>query len=259
MTKLELEGRVALVTGGASGIGLASAAAFAAEGASVIIADRDGDAAEAAARSVRASGGQAAAYRVDVSSLAELRGLFDYVGETHGKLHVLFSHAGIQGPLGMDITEEQFDHVIAVNLKSHFFATNYAIPLMRLAAPHASIIYTSSTGGLRAGALSPLYGTTKAAILMLMRTVARQYGPDGVRANAICPGPVETPFSREFSRMAGRDEAAYRRGLEARGQSIPLGRVGQPDDVAGTTVFLASDKSMYLTGVSITVDGGMTA
>ena len=255
----ELDGRVALVTGGASGIGLASAKAFAAEGATVVIADKNGDAAEAAAEAVRSSGGQAAGYQLDVSSVGELRTLFGFIGDRFGKLHVLFSHAGIQGPIGLDITEAQFDEVIAVNLKSHFFATQLALPLMRLAAPNASIIYTSSTGGLRAGALSPLYGATKAGILMLMRSVSRQVGPEGIRANAICPGPVETPFSREFSRMAGRDEAEYKKGLEARGQTIPLGRVGQPEDVTGVTVFLASDHSMYLTGVSIPVDGGLTA
>lgn len=259
MQHLELEGRVVLVTGAASGIGLASSKAFAEEGARVVVADRDFEAAEAAAAGIRETGADARAFGVDVASLDELRALFQFVGKTYGKLHVLFSHAGVQGPVGLDVSEEAFDHVIAVNLKSHFFATSFALPLMRPCAPQASIIYTSSTGGLRAGALSPLYGATKAAILMLARSVARQVGGDGIRANAICPGPVETPFSREYARMAGRDDEGYQQTLEASARAIPLGRVAQPDDVAGLTVFLASDRSMYLTGAVIPVDGGMTA
>lgn len=259
MAALELAGRVALVTGSASGIGRATARAFAVEGAQVILADRDFTSAEAAAAAIKADGGDAVAYEIDVSSVAQLRDLFDYVATSYGRLHVLFSHAGIQGPLGFDIAEEEFDHVIDVNLKSHFFATQFAAPLMRKAAPGASVIYTSSTSGIRAGTLSPLYSTTKAAIIMLARSMARQLGGDRIRVNAICPGPVETSFSREYARMAGRDTAAYERGLQTSGQTIPLGRVAQADDVVGATVFLASDRSMYLTGVALPVDGGLTA
>lgn len=259
MTALELDGRIALITGAGSGIGLASARAFAAEGARVVIADRDAEAAGAAASAIRSDGGEAVAFAVDVGSVGELRGLFDFIATTYGRLNVLFSHAGIQGPLGLDVSEEEFDQVMNINLKSHFFATQLAAPLLSAAAPHASVIYTSSTSGLRAGTLSPLYSTTKAAIIMLARSMARQLGSERIRVNAICPGPVETPFSREYARMAGRDDEAYERGLRASGQSIPLGRVAQADDVVGATVFLASDRSMYLSGVAIPVDGGLTA
>jgi NAD(P)-dependent dehydrogenase (short-subunit alcohol dehydrogenase family) len=181
----------------------------------------------------------------------------DFVDRTYGKLHILFNHAGVQSPVGLDITEEEFDHVIDVNLKSLFFATSFAVPLMRRCAPHASIIFTSSTAALRAGR-SPLYGATKAATLMLMRSVARQLGPDLIRANAICPGPTDTGFARKFASIAGMDDAAYKQTLEASSRSIPLGRVAAPNDVSGTVLFLASDQSMYLTGVSIPVDGGLT-
>jgi NAD(P)-dependent dehydrogenase (short-subunit alcohol dehydrogenase family) len=256
---LELDGRIALITGAASGIGLASAKAFAAEGATVILADRDGDAAETAAAELRWTGRKASAYPVEVASLPQLRAMFDHVADTHGRLHVLFSHAGIQGPLGLDVTEEQFDRLINVNLKSHFFATSYALPLMRLCAPQASVIYTSSTAGLRSGSVSPLYSVSKAAIVMLARSMARQVGPDRIRVNAICPGPVETPFSREFARMAGRDDEAYQRGIQESGKTIPLGRVAQADDVTGLALFLASDHSGYLTGAAIPIDGGLTA
>lgn len=259
MSTLQFEGRIVLVTGAGSGIGLASSRAFAAEGARLIIADRDIALAQDAASGIRAAGGDAVAYQVDVGTLLELRDLFDFIASTYGKLHVLFSHAGVQGPLGLHVSEAQFDKVMNINLKSHFFATQFGVPLLRSCAPHASVIYTSSTSGLRAGTLSPLYSTTKAAIVMLARSMARQLGPDKIRVNAICPGPVETPFSREYSHMAGRDDAAYAKGLQASGQTIPLGRVAQPDDVVGTALFLASDLSTYLSGIAIPVDGGLTA
>jgi len=258
-----LNGRVALITGGASGIGLAAAKALAAEGATVLIADLVRESAERAAQSIRDAGGQSQAYEVDVGSVENLRLLFETIASSHEKLHLLFSHAGIQGGIGFDLTETEFDQIVAVNLKSHFFATNLALPLLRKAAPHASIIYTSSTSGLRAGSHSPLYSATKAGILMLMRSVAKRLGPDQIRANAICPGPVETPFSRDFAQLArgaaSLDETGHQAVLRSSGQTIPMGRVAQPDDVAGLVVFLASDQSTYLTGASIPVDGGLTA
>ena len=175
---------------------------------------------------------------------------------THGHLNVLFSHAGIQGAMGMDFTEEEFDHSIDVNLKSHFFATRHALALLRKTAPQASIIYTSSAAGLRGCRPSPTYGATKAAIISLTRSMAIILGPEGIRANAICPGGVETPFSNGFITSSGHDPEEV---IERYNRSIPLGRIGQPSDVAPTAVFLASDQSRYITGTWIPVDGGLTA
>jgi NAD(P)-dependent dehydrogenase (short-subunit alcohol dehydrogenase family) len=253
---LQLEGKVALISGAASGMGLASSQAFAAEGATVIVADIDGDRAEQVAQNIRAEGGNATSYRVDVSSVTQIEAMFEWVTQSHERLHVLFSHAGIQGAMGFDFTEEEFDHSIDVNLKSHFYATRYALPLLRETAPEASIIYTSSAAGLRACKPSPTYGATKAAIISLMRSTAVLVGPEGIRANAICPGGVETPFSSGFISKSGRspDEQAERHKRE-----IPLGRIGQPSDVAPVAVFLASDQSRYMTGTWIPVDGGLTA
>ncbi|NKJ00955.1 SDR family oxidoreductase [Novosphingobium sp. SG707] len=256
---LELENRIALVTGGASGIGLASAKTFAAAGAAVIIVDRDGDAAHEAAAAITASGATAHARAVDVSDIGALRALFDWVDGAYGKLHILLNHAGMQGPIGLDISEDQFDQVIAVNLKSQFFATNFAAPLLRASAGAGSIIYTSSTAAIRASERSPLYGTCKAGTLMLMRSVARRLGPEGIRANALCPGPVDTPFSRDFAISSGLDEAMIEATLTARARSIPLGRLAQPDEVASVALFLASDRSAFVNGIAIPVDGGMTA
>jgi len=253
---LQLEGRVALVTGGASGMGFASSRAFAAEGASVIVADVDGDLAEHAAQVIRDDGGQATAYQVDVSSTAQLESMFHWVTQTYERLNVLFSHAGIQGAMGLDFTEEEFDRSINVNLKSHMFATRFALPLLRQSAPQASIIYTSSAAALRACVPSPTYGATKAAIISLMRSMAVILGPEGIRANAICPGGIETPFSSGFISSSGRNPQEE---AERHKRSIPLGRIGQPDDVAPTVVFLASDHSQYVTGAWLPVDGGLTA
>ena len=263
MAGLPLEGRIVLVTGGGSGIGLASTKSFASGGAVVLIADRNGEAADAVAESICCAGGRAKAYEVDVSSVAQLRALFVAIESEFGRLNTLFSHAGVQGGIGFEVNEEEFDRIVAVNLKSHYFATRFALPLLRKCAPHASIIYTASTSGLRAGSHSPLYSATKAAILMLMRSAAKQLGPDQIRANAICPGPVETPFSREFARIARQShslsDTAHNEVLRSSSQSIPLGRVAQPNDVIGLVQFLASDQSIYLTGAAIPIDGGLTA
>jgi len=252
----QLEGMVALVTGGASGMGLASCQAFVAEGASVVLGDLDGDAAERAAADIRADGGQATAYQVDVASVAHLESMFAWVRRTHGRLNILFSHAGAPGPTGLDFTEDQFDHAVGVNLKSHFFATRHALALLRESAPKASIIYTASTAGLRASPRSPAYGAAKAGVISLMRSMAVLLGSEGIRANAICPGGIDTPFSQAVIAASGGnpDRVAARHA-----SGIPLGRLGQPADVAPAVVFLASDQSRYITGTCIPVDGGSTA
>ena len=237
-------------------MGKASAEALAAEGAIVVVADLDGTGAHQVAEQIRASGGEATGYPVDVSSTYQLREMFDRISEQFGSLDVVFSHAGIQGPPGLDVPEELFDSVVDINVKSHFFCTSYALPLLRRSVTGGSIIYTASTAGLRGMPISPLYGLAKAAILSLMRSVAVILGPEGVRANAICPGAIDTPFSKQFAHTIGMDEEEIQSRIVSR---IPLGRIGQPTDVAGAVVFLASDRSKYITGTAITIDGGSVA
>jgi NAD(P)-dependent dehydrogenase (short-subunit alcohol dehydrogenase family) len=257
----KLDGRVAVITAGASGMGLAASRLFAREGASVVVADLDGAAAETAVATIEADGGKAWAFQVDVSSVDRLRELFAFVEEQFGVLHVLFNHAGIPGPKGLDITEEQFDRTVGINLKSQFFATQLAQPLLEKAAPQASIIYTTSISGLQGAPSSPIYGATKGGTVILMRSVAKQLGPLGIRSNAIAPGPTDTPMLRVFTDpdRAGLDEDGYAAQLEARAKAIPLRRAGTPEDVAGAALFLASDDSAFVTGVTVPVDGGMMA
>ena len=251
-----LKGQIGLVTGGAAGIGLASAKALAEEGATIVIADRNQLGAEQAVTAIKSLGGTALAHQTDVSSLAQLRDLFDFIEKEFGLLNILFSNAGLGGARGFDVTEEQFDQAFDVNLKSHFFATNYAVPLMKMCAPQASIIYMSSIGGFRANAETPLYCMSKAAVLMLARTAARWLGPAGIRVNAICPGGVETAFPQQWLGLTGEQfEAIKQRSASA----APLGRIGQPAEVAALVKFLASDQSIYITGTSIPLDGGASA
>jgi len=248
----KLEGRVALVTGGAGGMGLASSCALAAEGAAVIVADRDGGAAEQTVKLIKTSGGKAEAYQIDFGSRTELRALFDYVQKTYGRLNVLFSNVGVTGPKSFDVTDEQFDDALNINLKSHFFATNYAVPLLRSCAPRASVIYMSSGAALRTDA-PPLYSISKASLVMMARLFARHLGPEGIRVNALCPGPIRTNFSREW---LGVSDTEYDSLLEQESLKVPLRRIGTPEDIAGVVVFFASDESSYLTGLALPVDGG---
>jgi NAD(P)-dependent dehydrogenase (short-subunit alcohol dehydrogenase family) len=256
-----LDGRTAVVTAAGSGMGRASAQRFAAEGAYVVVVDIDGKAAEETVAGITGAGGTAEHAVVDVSSVAGLRQLFDSIKRRLGTINVLYNHAGLAGPAGMDISEDEYDRTVEVNLKSAFFASSLAIPLLRLTAPHASIIFTSSISGLASSPASPLYGMTKGGLIILMRSMAKQLGPSGIRVNAICPGPIDTPMLRVFTdpvRRGLEGEAAEAQ-LAARRNAIPLRRLGSPDDVAAAALFLASDQSSFITGVALPVDGGMMA
>lgn len=252
----EDKGRVALVIGGGAGIGFASAQALAGPDTTLIIADRDGDSAERAAERLQAYCARTLSFQADASSLDQLRALFDFVDAQCGRLNVLLSNAGMTGPNGLDVTEADFDAVFNLNVKSHFFATNYARPLLCRGAPAASVIYMSSTAGLRYHGPSPLYSISKSSILMLARAFARELGGDGIRVNALCPGHVRTDFPRRWLGLDGDD---YEKAAAAGGEAVPLGRIGLPGDVAGAVAFLASDQSMYISGVSIPIEGGLLA
>lgn len=250
----QLKGQIALVVGGAGGIGRATSLQFAAEGASVVVADRDHESAETLCAEIAHAGGQAIAQRVDFTSLTDLETLMSRVEAQFGHLNVLFSNVGSRCASGFNITAKDFDDAIALNLKNHFFLTNLAVPLLRKGASRASVIYMASGAGLRYFGRSPLYSISKAGLLMMMRTFSRELAVDGIRVNAVCPGPIETGFP-----LAGVDEAEKARIIERMAGEIPLGRIGQPQDVASVVAFLASDSAAYLSGLAIPVDGGALA
>jgi NAD(P)-dependent dehydrogenase (short-subunit alcohol dehydrogenase family) len=243
-----LAGKVAVVTGGNSGIGLATAKRFHEEGAKVVISGRDQKTLDEAVKTI---GGDVVAVRGDVSKLADLDKLYKTVAEKFGKIDVLFANAGIGkfAPLG-DSTEAMFDETFDINVKGVYFTIQKALPLL---SEGASIIINSSVAsesGLSGGSI---YSATKAAVRSFARTLTAELVGRGIRINVVSPGPIHTPIlSRNgLSQEAIDDMARY---LVSK---VPMNRFGKPEEVADTVLFLASPESSYVTGVDINVDGGM--
>jgi len=250
----QVEGKVAVVAAGGSGIGRMSAIRLAQEGANVAVIDLDGTAAERVAAEI---GGSATAHQADCSDVAQLERVIAEVAETRDHIDVLFGNVGIPNPHGIDgITEEQWQRSIDVNLKSNFFLTQLALPLMRKTGKGASVIFTASAAGLVASRTTPLYTLTKSGLVGLAKVLAVHLADDAIRVNAVCPGPVRTPMLPGFMQ---RGEDAADEVAELYASRVPLGRVAEADEIANAVVFLASDASSYITGVALPVDGGYVA
>ena len=258
---MKLQDRIAVVTAAGSGMGRASAVLFAAEGATVVAVDIDASAASATAKEIEQAGGSARAVQCDASSSTELRDLFAEIDREFGVLHVLYNHVGTPGAAGMDITDEQWQAAVDINMKSAFFGAQYALPLLRRAGGHGSVIFTASTTGLVGSPYSPLYSTTKGAVVMLAKALAVHAAKDGIRSNVLCPGPIDTPMLPLFF---GRPGTPGESGMNAElagfiSAAVPMGRAGTAEEVARAALFLASDDSSFITGVALPVDGGFTA
>lgn len=252
-----LEGRIALITAAGSGMGRAGAIRFASEGAHVIVSDIDLNAAEKVVAEINRAGGKASSYQLDVSDIAAIKSTFGWIEEEFGLLHILYNHAGIPGASGLDVTPEEYARTIDINLRSAFFATQYAEPLLKKAAPQASIVFTSSTSGIVGSPFSPLYSLAKGGITVFMKAVAKRLGPEGIRSNAILPAMIETPMLSEFF---GRDAGADIDSLKSEfAKKVPLSRAGTPEEVAAAAAFLASDDASWITGTALPLDGGLLA
>lgn len=240
----KLEGKVAVVTGGNSGIGLATAKEFAREGARVVITGRDADTLAAAAREI---GGEVLALRSDAASLADIDALFDAVGKRHGRVDVLFVNAGIAqfAPLE-ETTEELFDRTMDINFKGAYFTVQKALPLL---ADGASVVLNTSVVAHIGFPNSSVYSASKAALLSLVRTLSADLAGRRIRVNAVSPGPIETPI---FGRMGLPAEA--KQGFS---EQVPLKRLGRPEEIAKTVLFLAGPDSSFLVGTEIIADGGV--
>ncbi len=249
-----LEGKVAVITGAGSGIGRVAAERFAAEGARVVVADVEGAAAEGVASGIEAVGGTARALQVDVVDEDRMAAMVaDAVG-AYGGLHVLVNNAGIfpadDGGV-LETPPSTWQTVMEVNLKGVWFGCRAAIPAM-LESGGGSIVNVASFVALMGAATAQVaYTASKGGVLALTREVAVEYARRGIRVNALCPGPIETPLLAELL----ADSARRQRRLV----HIPIGRFGRPEEIAAAALFLASDDSSFITGSALTVDGGITA
>lgn len=252
MASERFQGRSVLVTGAGSGIGRAAAQRLAEEGARVLCADLDGAAGEAAAAAIRASGGQAAATRCDVSDPASVAAAVALAVSHSGRLHALVNVAGVgHFRRTTDETLESWNRTIAINLTGTFLMCREALPHLR--ETRGAIVNTASAAGLKAHPYSAAYCASKGGVVMLTKALAAEYGRGGLRVNCVCPGRVETPFVNNFQLPDGVNPAALMRIMPLREQ--PAG----PSEVAAVIAFLASDDASYVNGDAIAVDGGMTA
>jgi NAD(P)-dependent dehydrogenase (short-subunit alcohol dehydrogenase family) len=247
-----LEGKRAIVTGAASGIGRATAMLFAAEGASVVLADIDAAGGEAAAAAIAEAGGRAVFVRCDVTRSDDcLRAVEAAVG-SFGGLEIVFNNAGIVRRADVvETTEEEWDRVMAVNVRSVFLMSKHAIPVM-VEGGGGVIVNTGSGWGLKGGDRAVSYCASKAAVVNLTRAMAIDHGPQGIRVACICPGDTDTGMLRDEARQLGEDETAFLASSTAR----PLARLGTADEIARAVLFLASDAAGWITGTTLVVDGG---
>lgn len=247
----KLDNKIALVTGGTSGIGLATAQRFAAEGAHVYLTGRRQAELDAAVTSIREAGGNATGVRVDSTKLGELDALYAQIKEEQGKLDVLFANAGGGSmlPLGT-ITEEHYDDTFDRNVKGVLFTVQKALPLL---AQGASVILTGSTAGSAGTAAFSVYSASKAAVRAFARSWILDLKDRRVRVNTISPGATRTPGLLD---LAG-DDAAQRQGLaDYLAAQIPMGRLGEPGEIASAALFLASEDASFVNGIELFVDGG---
>ena len=249
---MRLEGKVALISGGSRGQGAVEAKLFAQEGAKVVIGDildAEGQRIEA---EINETGGECVYVHLDVTSEEDWRNAIGQAVSRFGKLDILVNNAGIYPPASIeDTTEELWDRIMDINGKGVFLGTKLAIHEMRKAGG-GSIINISSVAGLRASAGAAAYGTSKGAVRLLTKSTAIQYAGDNIRCNSVHPGVIETDMTLP---NLLRDEDARQRSADR----VPLGRVGQPEDVAWGVLFSASDESSFMTGSELFIDGGRTA
>ncbi|MEX0300344.1 MAG: glucose 1-dehydrogenase [Kordiimonas sp.] len=252
-TKLmDFTGKAVFVSGSSRGIGEALVRAFAANGADVIVSSRDQDACEAVAASIREEGGKAKAKACHAGRMEDVTAIFDWIKEEYAKLDVLVNCGGTNPFYGLigETPEAAFDKTIDVNLKGPFYLSAEAVKMMKEAGSGA-IVNVASINGISPGHLQGIYSMTKSAMINMTQAYAREYGADGIRVNAICPGFVETNMTKVFTSNEDMMKAVV--------NQFPIARAGQPQDMVGGVLYLASDAAAFTTGTTLVMDGGYTA
>jgi NAD(P)-dependent dehydrogenase (short-subunit alcohol dehydrogenase family) len=251
---MRLADKVTIITGAGGGMGRTAAEMFAAEGAKVVVAEYSEAAGAETVERIRAAGGTASFVKVDVSKEADAKAMVDHAVATYGRLDCLYNNAGIMPEADHSVTDTEvdvWDQVMAVNVRGVFLGCKYAIPAMEAAGGGSIINIASFVAILGCSVPQDAYTASKGAVLSLTRSLAVQFGPKGIRTNAICPGPVETPLLMDWLL---KDEAAKQLRL---GRN-PTGRFGKPEEIVHMAVYLASDESRWTNGASLVVDGGIT-
>ena len=249
---MRLANKVALITGGASGIGRATALLFAREGAAVAVADLDEAGGQAIAHKIVREGGQAIFVRCDAIQAADCQRAVQQTVEKLGGLDILFNNAGIiRRASVLETSEEEWDRVMAVNVKSIFLLSKYAIPVMAQVGGGV-IINTASGWGLVGGRKAAAYCASKGAVVLLTKAMALDHGQQNIRVNCICPGDTDTPMLRDEARQLGESDERFL----AEAAQRPLQRIGTPEDIAQAALYLASGAASFVTGTALVVDGG---
>ncbi len=254
---MKMEGKIALVTGGGNGIGQAACLEFAREGAKVMVVDIDA-AAEKTVYAIRAVGGEAQFFQADVSQSKQVQAYVEHTLNSYGRIDSFFNNAGIEGKVSplAEYNEDNWDRVMSINLKGTFLGLRYVLPVM-IAQKKGTVVNTSSVAGTVGAPNMAAYSASKHAIIGLTKTAAGEVGRQGVRVNAVCPGPINTRMMRSLEGMINPAEpTAVAKGNIARN---PMGRYGEPEEIARVVVFLASDESDYVNGAAWLIDGGRTA
>jgi NAD(P)-dependent dehydrogenase (short-subunit alcohol dehydrogenase family) len=251
---VKLQDSVAIVTGAGSGMGQSIAIRFASEGAKVLVLDIDEEGAQRTERRIRENNGIAHSIKTDVSKISEVQGAVDIAIRNYGSVDVLVNNAGIPSFNRLiDTSEDELDRVLGVNLKGGFLFMKYAIPYM-IEKKHGAILNIASTTGLTGKENRCAYGASKAALIFLTRAAALEYARFGVRVNCICPGTIDTPFTRKAEALSQKSGAPV-----SLGSDHPIGRMGTTKEIAELALFMCSKDCEFLTGAVIPVDGGRTA
>jgi NAD(P)-dependent dehydrogenase (short-subunit alcohol dehydrogenase family) len=252
---MRLKDKVALITGGTSGIGESTALLFAREGAQVVITGRNSQRGASVAERIKQAGGDALFLQADVSLANDCRRAVDETVRAFARLDILFNNAGVFYPqTALECSEREWDEQIDVNLKGTFLMSKFALPGM-IAQGRGVIINNSSGWGIVGGDRAVAYCASKGGVVLMTKAMAIDHGPQGIRVNCICPGDVETPMLPADAKMRGLKWEDYMAGCASR----PLGRVGTAEEIAKAVLFLASEDSSFMTGAALVVDGGGTA
>ncbi len=255
---MELQGQIAIVTGAGRGIGRATALELARLGADIVIAELDAGGADKTAALVRDLGRRATVARTDVTKRADLTAMVERARTDFGRIDILINNAGIyRAAATLDVTEEHWDAIMTINAKAVFFATQAVLPVM-IAQKSGSIVSLASMAGKIGSRTNLPYNASKAAVISMTKSLALAHAADGIRVNCVCPGFVETDMwtmvAREQSALLGQTPEEFTR---RRQESVPLGRMERPEDVAAAIGFLASPRAAYMTGQALSVDGGL--